>query len=123
MTYYSVALRAPVATPSEIRLDRGLFRIIQEAIMSMAKILPLAGSLSHADKSQLTQSLLTQLALEEGLSRQSPPPMQTGLEIDRGQRMATILQRMADRQALSHITVPMAWQREIRKDRPLPGRE
>jgi hypothetical protein len=25
--------------------------------------------------------------------------------------------------ALSHIDDPAAWQREIRKDRPLPGRE
>nr|VFJ70920.1 MAG: hypothetical protein BECKFW1821B_GA0114236_12023 [Candidatus Kentron sp. FW] len=91
--------------------------------MSMTKILPLVESLSHADKFQLIQSLLTQLALEEGLSPQSLPPMQTNPEIDRGQRMTTILQRMADRQALSHITDPVAWQREIRKDRPLPGRE
>ncbi len=37
--------------------------------------------------------------------------------------MAAVLQRMADRRALSHIDDPAAWQREIRKDRPLPGRE
>lgn len=44
-------------------------------------------------------------------------------EIKQGQRMASVLQRMADRNALSHISDPAAWQREIRKDRPLPGRE
>lgn len=40
-----------------------------------------------------------------------------------GPRMASILQRMADRGALAHIEHPVAWQRKIRKDRPLPGRE
>jgi len=37
--------------------------------------------------------------------------------------MAAILQRMADRNALSQITDPVAWQREIRQDRSLAGRE
>jgi len=40
-----------------------------------------------------------------------------------GQRMASALQRMADRNALADIADPIAWQREIREDRPLPGRE
>jgi len=40
-----------------------------------------------------------------------------------GPRMAEILQQMADRNALSQIPDPVAWQREIRQDRSLPGRE
>ncbi len=86
---------------------------------SLAKILPLVESLPQADKFQLMQSLLTQLAWEQGLSLQ----MQSKSKISQGQQMAAVLQRMADRHALSHIDDPAAWQREIRKDRPLPGRE
>jgi hypothetical protein len=47
-------------------------------------------------------------------------------EIDastQGQRMAEALERLAATNALSHIKDPSEWQREIRKDRPLPGRE
>ena len=87
--------------------------------MSLGKILPLVESLPQADKFHLMQSLLTQLAWEQGISRQ----MQEETESGRGRRMAAVLQRMADRGALAHIDDPAAWQREIRKDRPLPGRE
>ena len=87
--------------------------------MSITTILPLVESLPLSDKFQLMQSLLTQLAREEGVSLK----VLTKPKINQGQRMAAILQRMADRQALSHIVDPIAWQREIREDRPLPGRE
>jgi len=40
-----------------------------------------------------------------------------------GQAIVEILERMAARNSLSHIKDPVAWQREIRKGRPLPGRE
>lgn len=40
-----------------------------------------------------------------------------------GPQMAAILQRMADRNALSQIDDPAAWQREIRHDRPLADRD
>ena len=86
---------------------------------SLSNILPLVESLPQADKFQLMQSLLTQLAWEQGLSLQ----MQLKSKVNQGQQMAAVLQRMADRHALSHIDVPAEWQREIRKDRPLPGRE
>lgn len=65
------------------------------------------------------QALLAQLVQEEGLSLQVPTPR----KMNQGQRMAAILQRMADRNALSHIADPVAWHKEIRKDRPVPGRE
>lgn len=40
-----------------------------------------------------------------------------------GQRMAKALERVTAANALSDIEDPVEWQREIRKDRPLPGRE
>lgn len=42
---------------------------------------------------------------------------------DSGQRMAAVLRRMSNRNALVHLTDPVAWQRETREDRPLPDRE
>ena len=39
-----------------------------------------------------------------------------------GVAAALIMEKMASRKALSEIKDPSAWQREIRKDRPLPGR-
>jgi hypothetical protein len=80
--------------------------------MSLTKIIPLVESLPLAEKFQLMQILLTYLACEKGFSLhvQDKPKIKQG-------------QRMADRGALSHISEPTAWQREIRKDRPLPSRE
>lgn len=40
-----------------------------------------------------------------------------------GQRMAKALEGIAASDGLSQIQDPVEWQREIRKDRPLPGRE
>lgn len=40
-----------------------------------------------------------------------------------GEAIARIGERMAARNALASIKDPAAWQREIRKDRPLPGRD
>lgn len=41
----------------------------------------------------------------------------------RGRRAAAALERLAKAGAFDEIEDPVAWQREIRKDRPLPGRE
>jgi hypothetical protein len=41
----------------------------------------------------------------------------------RGQQMAEILNALAALNPFADIKDPVAWQREIRKDRPLPGRE
>ncbi len=40
-----------------------------------------------------------------------------------GPRMADALERLAEIDALHNIEDPAAWQREMRQDRPLPGRE
>lgn len=42
---------------------------------------------------------------------------------ERGRRMAEALENLAAADALSEISDPVEWQREIRKDRPLPGRD
>ncbi len=59
-----------------------------------------------------------------------PTPVQvTLLEEDHepapapGPEMAHILEALADRGGLSGISDPLAWQREVRQERPLPGRE
>ena len=52
--------------------------------------------------------------------------LETPRDVDtttQGQRMAKALERLAAANALSDIQDPSQWQREIRKDRPLPGRE
>lgn len=74
--------------------------------MSLAELLPLASALSHDEKFQLIQSLLTQLAQET----------ESSIKPKRGQQAAAILQRMADRHALSEMTDPVAWQRSLRDD-------
>jgi hypothetical protein len=42
---------------------------------------------------------------------------------DQGARMAAALEKLAALNAFADITDPVAWQREQRKDRDLPGRE
>ena len=53
-----------------------------------------------------------------------PSPEETAEErAARGKRMADALRELAKSNPFAEITDPVAWQREIRKDRPLPGRE
>jgi len=40
----------------------------------------------------------------------------------RGRKMAEALSKLAESGAFSRIENPSAWQREVRQDRPLPGR-
>ncbi|HEV7798085.1 MAG TPA: hypothetical protein VGO73_08015 [Pyrinomonadaceae bacterium] len=42
---------------------------------------------------------------------------------ERRRRMAEALENLAASDAFSEISDPVEWQREIRKDRPLPGRD
>jgi hypothetical protein len=41
----------------------------------------------------------------------------------RGHAMAALLEKLADRGTFAAITDPGTWQREIRQDRGLPGRQ
>ena len=49
-----------------------------------------------------------------------PPPID---EEERRRRMIEPLRRIAERGNLADIGDAVAWQRELRRDRPLPGRE
>ena len=42
---------------------------------------------------------------------------------DAGERMAAALEKLATSAAVAGIEDPVAWQREVRQDRPLPGRD
>lgn len=42
---------------------------------------------------------------------------------ERGQQMAEALSKLAESGAFGEIDDPSEWQREIRQDRPLPGRD
>ncbi len=44
-------------------------------------------------------------------------------EKERGKRIKAALQTLAELGTFADITDPVEWQRQIRKDRPLPGRE
>ena len=50
-------------------------------------------------------------------------PAATGDIQSQGQRMAEILARLADINALGHIAEPATWEREVRQDRVLPDRD
>ena len=41
----------------------------------------------------------------------------------RGHTMAALLEQLAERRTFSTITDPVRWQRELRQERVLPGRE
>ena len=49
------------------------------------------------------------------------PPAGSSEEMRR--RRIAALERIAARGGIQSITDPVAWQREMREDRPLPGRE
>jgi len=40
-----------------------------------------------------------------------------------GTKLAQMMEEASGKNLFSHIKDPAAWQREIRQDRPLPGRE
>lgn len=42
---------------------------------------------------------------------------------DQGQRMAAALERLAASQVPSNLPDPATWERETRRERPLPGRD
>ena len=52
-------------------------------------------------------------------SRQMPEP---AIDAKRGKRIKALLTELARMKVFSEITDPVAWQRNSRKDRPLPGR-
>jgi len=43
--------------------------------------------------------------------------------VNQGQQLAAILERLAALRPFADMPDPAAWERDIRQDRPLPGRE
>jgi hypothetical protein len=71
--------------------------------------------LEEAPEAQTDKPLSVQVTiLEQGTAAE---------EISRGQAMAALLEQLAARGTLSDMADPVKWQRELRQDRPLPGRE
>jgi len=54
--------------------------------------------------------------------RENPRPPEPGAD-ERGRRLAEALRNLQAANPFKDITDPVAWQREIRQDRPLPGRD
>jgi hypothetical protein len=67
---------------------------------------------------ELVQALVKALLAKIGKPAQGALPPS-----ERGKRMAEILEQGAKLGLFKDIQDPAAWQREIRRDRPLPGRE
>jgi hypothetical protein len=71
--------------------------------------------LGEAPESETDHPLSVQVTiLEQGTAAE---------EVSRGQAMAALLEQIAARSTLSDMADPVKWQRELRQDRPLPGRE
>jgi hypothetical protein len=70
---------------------------------------------AHPPVSEATVSVLvTVLPNEDGASSPHVPS---------GRRLADILRRLAQENAVPSVPDPAVWQKEIRQDRALPGRE
>jgi len=82
--------------------------------------------ISGKDKKRLR--LVEKLAKELGLSitksesnkKEEEPELS---DKERSQKLYQLMEEMAASGAFSSIKDPVAWQEEIRKDRPLPGRD
>ena len=57
------------------------------------------------------------------LQQQASARQPASVEAGRGKRIKAALQRLAELNTFADIKDPVEWQRQIRKDRPLPGRE
>lgn len=79
-------------------------------------------TISGEDKGQLKK--VEDLARKMGLCiRKSKSNPSVNESEERQQKLFELMQEMAASSAFKSIEDPVAWQREQRKDRPLPGRE
>lgn len=68
--------------------------------------------------------LVKKLSEELGLHvRELSPEEEEANQKKRSERLYQLMEEMAKSNAFESIKDPVAWQREIRKDRPLPGRD
>jgi len=71
--------------------------------------------LGERPESQTEHPLHVQVTIEESEPIAEEPA--------RGRAMAALLEKLAARDTLSDITDPVQWQRELRQERTLPGRD
>ena len=83
---------------------------LQQQILEDLDTLPVT---IQAEILDFVQFLKAKLARQQ--QQQPDPP--------NGEAIARIMERMAARNAIPSIKDPAEWQREIRHDRPLPGRD
>jgi len=57
------------------------------------------------------------------LQQQVQAARSASAEAERGKRIKAALQKLAELGTFADIKDPVEWQRQMRKDRPLPGRE
>lgn len=68
--------------------------------------------------------LIEQLAKELGLSVKTEKKVDDELsDKERSEKLYQLMKEMADSGGIESIKDPVAWQREIREDKPLYGRE
>jgi len=73
----------------------------------------------HLEPAEQKEVLDFILFLEQRTIKLTPSPGEEARE----QRLAEALQQLQAANPFKDITDPIAWQREIRQDRPLPGRD
>ncbi|PKM37069.1 MAG: hypothetical protein CVV06_07770 [Gammaproteobacteria bacterium HGW-Gammaproteobacteria-10] len=59
----------------------------------------------------------------EFLKLKTLPQQEKSDNVPTGTKLARLMEEAATKNLFADIKDPAAWQREIRKDRPLPGRE
>jgi hypothetical protein len=76
------------------------------------------------DIAQVVRNLPDQRGfLLEAIQRELQRRKAQQASVPNGDAIARICERIAARNTMPSIPDPSAWQREIRKDRPLPGRD
>ncbi|MBF0220343.1 MAG: hypothetical protein HQL49_12570 [Gammaproteobacteria bacterium] len=89
--------------------------------MNVEQVLPMVQQLRHHEKLELVHRLINLIDEE---SQQSEQVVANPDKEPNGAKIAKLMAEIAARgTAFQDIDDPVAWQREIRKDRPLPGRE
>lgn len=68
---------------------------------------------AQPEDQRLIEELLTRLGI----------PNRAEEVTNNGENVARLMQELADQQSFDSIEDPVAWQREVRQDRPLPFRD
>lgn len=129
-----MAIKVLVSLPQEFLKD--VDRIAQEEHRSRSELVREALR-AYLEMHRLKQMRLGQVAERgamygqsaeaftawETASHEAPAKTERKTEEERGKRIKASLQALAEKGTFADIEDPVAWQRQMRKDRPLPGRE